>query len=275
MVNGLPEERGSVVASGVMSADKPPLFDTHVHLDYFHRSGRLEAEIDRAKQAGVGAFVVPGVSRGGWRGLFAVVDRVPEAQAAPGIHPLHADQWGADTEVELAGLLGRSVAAGEIGLDGFLETPPPAVQERAFRGQLRLAVEMKRPVLIHCRKRAGRVLEILRQEQAQRVGGVFHGFSASAEVANEAIRLGFALGIGGVITYPNARRLPEVVRQVPPEWLVVETDAPDMLPHPLRDDENRPANLALIVGRLAALLGLSEAETARLTTANAQRVLGI
>ncbi len=249
------------------------LFDTHVHLDYFHRLGRLDAEIVRAQQSGVQSFVVPGVSRAGWAAILAVADRVPGACPAPGIHPRHADQWGEEAEQELAGLLGRSVALGEIGLDGFPETPPPAVQEAAFRGQLRLAVAMKRPVLIHCRKRLGRVLEMLRQEEAHKVGGIFHGFSASLEVAEQVIRLGFALGIGGVITYPGARRLPEVVRQVPARWLVVETDAPDMLPRPLRGEENRPAHLPLIVRRLAGLLGLSEVETARLTTSNARRVL--
>jgi TatD DNase family protein len=127
------------------------------------------------------------------------------------------------------------------------------VQEQAFRAQLRLAIAAGRPVLIHCRQAAGRLLQILREEGAERVGGIFHAFSGSLETARQGIRLGFAIGVGGTLTYPNARRLPEVVREVPAEWLVLETDAPDLAPHPHRGEVNRPAWLPLIARQVAEL----------------------
>jgi TatD DNase family protein len=162
-----------------------------------------------------------------------------------------------------------------IGLDALLPAPALAVQEQAFRAQLRLAIAAGRPVLIHCRQAVGRLLQILREEGAERVGGIFHAFSGSLETARQGIRLGFAIGVGGTLTYPNARRLPEVVREVPAEWLVLETDAPDLAPHPHRGEVNRPAWLPLVARRVAELRGWSEAETARITTENAKRILKI
>jgi TatD DNase family protein len=104
---------------------------------------------------------------------------------------------------------------------------------------------------------------------------MFHAFSGSLETALDGIRLGFAIGIGGTVTYPNARRLPEVVKMVPAEWLVIETDAPDLAPHPHRGETNRPAWLPLVARRVAELRGWSEAEMARITTENARRILKI
>jgi TatD DNase family protein len=252
-----------------------PLFDTHVHLDRPPLQAALGDEVRAAGAAGVQGFVVPGIAPADWSALVETVGRVPGALAAPGVHPLAAADWSGEVAKRLETLLERAVAVGEIGLDGALATPDPSVQERAFRNQLRLAIAMRRPVLIHCRKAIGRVLDILRAEGAQRVGGIFHAFSGSVESAREAVRLNFAIGIGGSITYPNARRVPEVLRQVPEEWLVLETDAPDLAPAPHRGEVNRPAYLPLIAARVAALRGWSAAETAQLTTANALRILGL
>jgi TatD DNase family protein len=117
------------------------------------------------------------------------------------------------------------------------------------------------------------LLEVLRSERAAQVGGIAHAFSGSLETARHFIDLGFALGIGGVATFPAARRLHEVVRSVPAEWLVLETDAPDLPPHPHRGEANRPEWLALVAARVAALRGWTADETARITSANARRVL--
>jgi TatD DNase family protein len=206
---------------------------------------------------------------------MATVGRVPGALAAPGVHPLAAEAWCGAVAKHLEILLETSVAVGEIGLDGTLTSPVQSVQEQAFRAQVRLAIAMRRPVLIHCRRAIGRVMEILRAEGAQRIGGVFHAFSGSAESAQEAVRLNFAIGIGGSITYPNARRGLDVLRLLPDEWLVLETDAPDLAPLPHRGEVNHPAYLSLIAARVATLRGWSIEETARITTANAQRILGL
>lgn len=247
------------------------LIDTHVHLDYLSEP---EAALEAARVVQVEAFVVPGVRRERWPGLLRLC-RLEGVRLAPGLHPQAAEQWEAAAEKELSDLLARpeTVAIGEIGLDGTPGYLPHAVQEAALREQLRLAVAHGRPVLIHCRKADGRLLEILRTEGAQRVGGIFHAFSGSVETAREAIRLGFALGFGGPITWPGARRGPEVLRAVPAEWIVLETDAPDLSPYPHRRDENRPAWLPLVAAKVADLRGWSLEETARITTANARRIL--
>jgi TatD DNase family protein len=251
------------------------LFDTHVHLDCPPLRAVLEDEVRAATDAGIKGFVVPGIAPADWSALMDTVGRVPGALAAPGVHPLAADAWCGTVGKRLEALLETAVAVGEIGLDGALASPAQPVQERVFREQLRLAIAMRRPVLIHCRRAFGRVLEILRAEGAQRVGGVFHAFSGSVESAREAVRLNFAIGIGGPITYPNARRGIDVLRRLPDEWLVLETDAPDLSPVPHRGEVNHPAYLPLIAARVAALRGWSIEETARVTTANALRILGL
>lgn len=258
-----------------METDPPFFFDTHAHLDFPLLRERLDEELAQARAVGVGAWVVPGVRPDGWQALLATVANIPEAMAAPGVHPLAAADWNEETAAALALLLDEAVAVGEIGLDGTLSLPSPVVQERAFRDQVRLAIAARRPLLIHCRKAMGRTLEILRDEGAQRVGGIFHAFSGSSESAREALRMNFAIGLGGALTFTSARRGPELARSLPAEWLVLESDAPDLAPEPYRGQINRPAYLPLIAARLADLRGWSPAETAAITTANARRVLGL
>ncbi len=185
-----------------------------------------------------------------------------------------AAQWDTTAELELGELLQgpECLAVGEIGLDGLLEVPRE-LQEQAFRGQLRLAIEIGKPVLVHCRRAWGQVVDILRQEQAGRVGGILHGFGGSLEIARQALPLGFVVAFGGPLTYTNARRNIEVLQGLPAETMVIETDAPDLPPHPHRKEQNRPEWLSLIAARVAELKGWSLEETARVTTENARRVL--
>jgi len=250
-------------------------FDTHAHLDFPPLRERLHEELALARAAGVDGWVVPGVSPDGWPALMATVAEIPEALAAPGVHPLAAADWNDKAAAKLTLFLDAAVAVGEIGLDGTRSAPSPAVQERAFRDQVRLAVAARRPILIHSRKAMGRTLEILRAEEARRVGGIFHAFSGSPESAREVLRMNFAIGLGGALTFTGARRGPALARALPAEWLVLESDAPDLAPEPYRGRLNRPAYLPLIAARLADLRGWSPAETAAITTTNARRVLGL
>ncbi len=235
----------------------------------------LKQELGRAAGFLIRDFLIPGVERCGWPALFDTARSVPGALVAPGLHPLAADQWDGEVETELDRFLDdpKTVAVGEIGLDGLLDFPPPGLQEEALRGQLRLAVSRGRPVVIHCRKAMGRLLAILKEEGAQQVGGIAHAFSGSPETALELVRLGFAIGFGGTLTYPGAKRASEVLAKLPEDWVVLETDAPDMAPWPHRGKPNRPAYLALVAERVAALRGWTLEETARITSANARRVL--
>lgn len=247
------------------------LVDTHIHLDFLP----LEpATLAAARARGVGNWVVPGVAPEHWPRLMATVNAFPGAWAAPGVHPQAADQWRPELAAGLRQLAAgpRTVAIGEVGLDGQVG-PELTVQEDVFRQMIGLAREVKRPLLLHMRRATGRVLELLRTEQAHEVGGIAHAFSGSLDTARQLIDLGFALGIGGVVTFPAARRLQAVVRSVPADWLVLETDAPDLPPHPHRGEENRPEWLTLIAERVAQLRGWELAETSRITGSNARRVL--
>lgn len=247
------------------------LIDTHVHLDRLDRPLEAAAE---ARLCQVASFVIPGIRPEGWPDLLRLAEQIPGAWAAPGIHPLAARTWTPDLERQLleAAQHPKAVAIGEVGLDRQAE-PSQALQEETFRHMIRLARELDLPLLLHVRRAVGRLLAILQEEQAAQVGGIFHAFSGSLEVAQQAIDLGFALGVGGVVTFPTARRLPEVVRQVPAEWLVLETDAPDQTPHPCRGEPNRPALLPLIAREVARLRNWSLEETARISSDNATRVL--
>lgn len=260
-----------------MSLETPIYFDTHAHLDLPPLLQNLDSELRQARQKGVQGWLLPGVRRCGWAGLMECASRTPGVWAAPGLHPMAAGDWSSATCCELEGLLVTEnvVALGEVGLDALPGFPAAEMQEAALRGQIRLALAAGRPLLIHCRRAFGRLLEILRQENAARVGGIFHGFSGSLEVAQDAIRLNFAIGIGGTLTRPNARRLPLVAATIPAEWLVLETDAPDLPPYPFRGQVNRPVYLTYAAEALANLRGWDLQETGRLTTANALRVLGL
>jgi TatD DNase family protein len=256
----------------MLGNDHPSLFDTHVHLDAF---SPLEEALTPARAAGIGRFLVPGVAPEGWERLLALADPTAGIWAAPGVHPQSADQWSTETEQRLQRLLDdpKVAAVGEIGLDRLLPQPSQKLQEQAFRGQLRLARAARLPVLIHCRRAWRRTLDILSEEGAQECGGILHAFSGSLETALEGIGLGFVIAFGGPLTYPNARRSLEVLKSLPAEAVVLETDAPDLPPHPHRGERNWPEYLSLIAAKVAEARGWTLEETARITTANALRVL--
>lgn len=173
---------------------------------------------------------------------------------------------------ELAERSRHGVAIGETGLDSTCGVPLET-QESAFREQIRLAVKLGLPLLVHCRKAFQRTLQVMREERADRVGGIMHAFSGSAEMSREFIRLGFAISIAGTITWPNAVRPLRLASETALEHLVLETDAPDMTPHKYRGRFNRPAWMRETVLRLADVKGISLQELAAVTTANARRFL--
>lgn len=247
-------------------------FDTHCHLDLLP-GAQLAAELDAARNAGIGAFLVPGVAPEGWPALSAVAGHCG-VRTAPGLHPRYAERWDPALEQDLLRHMDApgTVALGEIGLDALLRVAQ-TIQEDVFRAQLRLAVAVGLPVLLHCRKAGDRLLRIFDEEGATRVGGILHGYSGSPEFAAAALRRNLAIGFGGGLTWPEARRAPQVARWLPPESIVLESDAPDMTPHPHRGSVNRPCWLTLTAERLAQLRGWSLEETARITSANACRIL--
>jgi len=250
------------------------LIDTHIHLDRFSAELDLEKELIAARKSGVARFVVPGVHRCDWPRLKKMVASIDGGLAAYGVHPLAGEEWDQSCGDELQNFLRdeKAVAVGEIGLDRYVDVVRE-VQERVFREQLQIAVAEGLPVLIHCRRRTGRILEILQEEKIHRVGGIMHAFGGSYETARKAISLGFVLSFGGSLTYPEARRVVEVLQKAPGDAIVIETDAPDMAPHPHRGCANRPLWLNLVLERLAEIRGWSLEQAAAMTTRNARRAL--
>lgn len=248
--------------------------DTHCHLDFEPLFSRLPEVLESARRAGVTRFVVPGVHPGGWERIAGLARGAEGIFPAFGIHPMHADSADDAALSRLAGMASAAVAIGEIGLDPLYPVPL-AVQERAFREQLRLAVSLGLPVLVHCRRAFQRTLQILGEEKACRTGGIMHAFSGSIEMAREFIRLGFAISISGVVTWTNALRPVRLARHLPLESLVLETDAPDMTPQRFRGAPNQPAYLAEVLAGVARIRGVSPGELAGRTTRNAASLLSI
>lgn len=258
------------------------LVDSHCHLDFKAFDPDREAVLERASQAGVGQILNPGVDLETSRAAVRLAEQYPQVYAAVGVHPNEAGSWEAETPARLRELAGhpKAAAVGEIGLDFYRQRSPHDLQRSIFRQQLELAVELDLPVVVHTRSPEGdgypameealRMIEGLAQKG--RLRGVFHAFSADLALAQRALELGFMLGFGGPLTYKNAARMQETARQLPPESLLVETDAPFLPPQPQRGRRNEPAFVRLVAEKMADLRVKSFDEVAQTSTHNATRL---
>jgi TatD DNase family protein len=248
------------------------LIDSHCHLDLEPLRSDLPHLLQEAAEAGVQGFVVPGVHPDGWADMSVLATGNPAIMPAYGIHPMHAGGVDAAILERLCTLSAHGVAIGETGLDPAYPVPMEQ-QERAFREQIRVALSCDLPLLIHCRKAFQQTLNIMREEHADRVGGIMHAFSGSVEMARDFIRLGFAISISGTVTWHNAVKPLRLATQLPLEHLVLETDAPDMTPEPYRGVFNHPAWITATAQRVAEAKGIFVEEVAGVTTGNVRRVL--
>jgi len=227
-----------------------------------------------AAAAGVRRIVIPAVERANFERVQALGERFPSCAPAYGIHPMYVDNATPDDLAVLRDYLAQpgTVAVGEIGLDFFIDHYDRARQEHFFVEQLRLAQEYNLPVLLHIRRAQDIILKHLRRHTVR--GGIAHAFNGSRQQADEFIKLGFKLGFGGAMTYPRATRLRELAATLPPESIVLETDAPDIPPDFLeRGAPNKPEYLPRIAQTLATLRGLPIEEIARITSVNVLSVL--
>ena len=243
--------------------------DTHCHLDAAEFGTGQAALLETAQAAGVGRIVVPSVARANIEAVRELCGRFPACAPAYGIHPMCAGSAMPEDLDALRGYLAQpdTVAIGEIGLDFFIEHPDPKQQEYFFTEQLKLAREFDLPVLLHIRRAQDTALKLLRQHK---VHGIAHAFSGSRSQADEFIKLGFKLGFGGAMTHSRATRLRELAATLPPDSIVLETDAPDIPPDFLeRGQPNKPEYLPRIAQTLAELRGTPLEEIARVTTENA------
>ena len=250
------------------------LVDTHCHLDCEPLGSRVTQILASARRAGVTGIVVPGVHPAGWGRMAELAREQAGVMNAYGIHPLYADLATDASLSRLHEIAGTGVALGEIGLDPVYSVPLEQ-QERAFRDQLRLAISLKLPVIVHCQRLFQRTLVILREEGAGRVGGIMHAFSGSPEMAREFIRLGFFISLSGTVTWRGAVRPVRLAREIPLESLVLETDAPDLTPQAYRGQPNQPALLREVLVAVANIRGILVADVARAALANTQRIFGI
>lgn len=254
------------------------LIDTHAHLDFRQFDNDRDAVLARAWQACLAAIVTIGINLKTSRAAVALADAHERIFATVGFHPHDAKTADAAALAELRELAchPQIVAIGEIGLDFYRDRSPRDVQRRVFDQQLHIAAELGKPVIIHDRQAHAETLEILRQWIAESQPepsehrGVFHCFSGDLALAQAAIELGFFIGVDGPITYRNARKLPAIVKTLPLDRLLVETDAPFLTPHPHRGQRNEPAYVQLVAEKIADLKNLSLEEVAQATTANAQ-----
>ena len=253
------------------------VIDTHCHLDTPAFDADLDAVLSRAVAAGIRGMLVPAIRPRTWPALAELAARAHGAgvRCALGIHPqivpeLAPDELAGDLEQRLADAIteAHAVAVGECGLDGG--TGSLDLQERLFRAHLRVARALRMPLVIHVLRAHDAAPRILREEGP--VEGVLHSYSGGAELVPVYRALGLAFSFAGPISYANARRPVEAARSIPPELLLVETDAPDQAPDGHRGGRSEPAFLPAVVAGLAAARGISVEDAAALTAANARRV---
>ncbi|MBM4765325.1 TatD family hydrolase [Bacillus sp. B15-48] len=253
------------------------LFDTHVHLNAEQFKDDLQEVIQRAQTAGVTQMVVVGFDRSTITKAIELCEAYEFIYASVGWHPVDAIDM---TEEDLAWLRELSahpkvVALGEMGLDYYWDKSPKDIQKDVFRKQIRLAKEVKLPIIIHNREATADIVEILKEERASEVGGIMHCYSGSVEIAKECVELNFYISLGGPVTFKNAKKPKEVAAAIPLDRLLIETDCPYLAPHPYRGKRNEPSYVKLVAEQIADLKGLTYEEVAEATMNNAKKLFDL
>ena len=247
------------------------LADSHCHIDMPEFDADRDAVVARAKEAGVERMLVVGGvdAEGGHQRALRVAQELGFPCSA-GVHPHEAKLYSDDIDGELRGLARDKliVAIGEVGLDFHYDHSPRDVQRAVFRRQLRLAREVGLPVIVHTREADDDTIAILEQEEAEEIGGVIHCFTASRDLAERALVLGFYISFSGIVAFPRSETIHEVARTVPKERLLVETDAPFLAPPPHRGKRNEPAFVVEVARAVAALRGEPVEEIGRASLEN-------
>lgn len=253
------------------------LFDTHSHLNDPQFAGEIDGLIQRAREAGVTQVVIPGYNPDACQRGVEIAGQHEGLYAAVGYHPTDVRGLTDQDYERLARWLelDHVVAIGEIGLDYHWDTTTREEQDQAFRRQIRLAKEWDVPIIIHDREAHGDIVRILQEEDAGEVGGIMHCFSGSWEMAKECMNMNFMISFGGPVTFKNAKRPQEVAKQVPLDYLLIETDAPYLTPVPYRGKRNEPAYVVHVAEKIAELRGMDFDEICTITCSNAQRVFRI
>jgi len=252
------------------------IFDSHAHYDDEQFDEDREELLKELKENGVGAILNMSSDYESVKRTVELAEKYDFIYGAVGIHPEHADQYNEEVRKELTEILKgeKFKAVGEVGLDYYWDSnPPKEVQIRVLRDQYELAKSLGMPIILHDRESHGDILKIAKEYKD--VVSVFHSYSGSVEMAREIIRIGGYIGISGVLTFKNARKLPDVVKEIPLERMLIETDAPYMAPVPYRGKRNRSDYLLGVADKIAEIRELTRDEVLEITAENMKRLFSL
>lgn len=257
---------------------KTYLIDSHAHMDMPQFEQDRDEVIQAARKAGLGKILTVALSIAGAQQTLQICRRHPDLfLAALGIHPHDAQKANAKIFKEMTTILSSQsffVALGEIGLDYYRNLSPQDCQQRIFRQQLRLAKELHLPVIIHCRDAQEDTLSIMKDENISHLGGVMHCFSGDERFAQDCLELNLLLSFAGPLTYKTAGNLRQIVKKIPLNRILVETDCPYLAPEPYRGKRNEPAYVTVVVDKIAEIKNLPRLQVVEQVMNNFYRVFG-
>lgn len=238
------------------------IFETHAHYDDAKFDTDREMLLAELPQRGISPVINVGSSIATTKTTLSLAQEYPFLYAAVGVHPSDVDDLNEDTYAWLRQqtTLQKTVAVGEIGLDYYWPEPDHETQKKWFLRQLDLAREIKKPVIIHSRDAAKDTVDLMTEAHAEEIGGVIHCYSYTKETAKIFLDMGFYFGIGGVLTFKNAKKLKEAVEYIPMDRIVLETDCPYLAPEPNRGKRNSSLNIPYVIAAMAQIKGITEEE---------------
>jgi TatD DNase family protein len=253
------------------------IFESHAHYDDEAFNEDRDELLSTMQENGIEYVVNVGASLASTAVTVKLAKKYPFVYGAAGVHPSETAELDENNFSWLREQCRQDkiVAIGEIGLDYYWEEPDKETQIKWFKRQLQLAKEENLPIIIHSRDAAKDTLTIMKEEKANELNGVIHCFSYSKEIAREFLNMGYYLGIGGVVTFSNAKKLKEVVEFVPIESILLETDAPYLSPVPNRGKRNSSLNIPYIAKEIAAIKNIGYDEVVKITNQNARKIFHI
>lgn len=253
------------------------IFETHAHYDDKAFDEDRENLLPELYQNGITTIINVSSDLASIKRTLSLAEKYPYIYGAVGVHPSDSGELTEETFLELTKACRHEkvVAVGEIGLDYYWQEPEKEIQKKWFERQLLLAQEVSLPVIIHSREAAKDTLDMMRALHAEKSGGVIHCFSYSKEMAAEFLKLDYYFGIGGVVTFQNAKKLREAVSYIPIDKILLETDSPYLSPVPNRGKRNNSGNIPYIAQELAQIKGVSYEEIIAATRQNSERLFGV
>lgn len=250
------------------------IFDTHSHYDDDAFDADRDELIKSLPAKGIEKLVNVGADMGSCRTSLLLAEKYDYVYAALGVHPSEVEEL---TEADMAWIKEHAshekvVAIGEIGLDYHWSEPSPEIQKKWFVRQIELAKEVGLPIIVHSRDAAEETMQIIKEKRAYECGGVIHCYSYSKELAREYVKMGFYIGVGGVVTFKNAKKLKQTVEEISLQHIVLETDCPYMAPEPNRGKRNDSSLLSYVAEEIAHIKNVTKEEVIAVTTENAKKM---